>query len=364
MKERGRSRGRFRVFVAGCDGCWVWRCAAAWPWFLDGYWLVREGFTYRPAQAYDVRADDDALSILAPTRLIADPRRHAQPATATITLSSPLADVIRVRIEHHAGGRIRGRTSPCPVPANPRSTSRSPTSDASRSPPAGSPRGSRAATAGSSTSSADGRTLTPARAKTIGLATGPGPATYVYQQLTLGVGEQVYGLGERFGPVVKNGQTVDIWNADGGTSSEQAYKNVPFFWTNRGYGVFVNHPEQVSFEIGSEAVSRSQFSVPGEHLEYFVIHGPDAQGDPGQVHRADRPAAAGAASGRSGCGSPRRSPPTTTRRPSAASSTAWRSGRSRSASSISTASGCASSAGAISSGTRRPSRSRRRCWPG
>ena len=42
----------------------------------------------------------------------------------------------------------------------------------------------------------------------------------------------VYGLGERFGPFVKNGQTVDIWNADGGTASEQAYKNVPFYLTS------------------------------------------------------------------------------------------------------------------------------------
>ncbi|MFZ8324151.1 hypothetical protein ACO1K8_14780, partial [Staphylococcus aureus] len=47
---------------------------------------------------------------------------------------------------------------------------------------------------------------------------------FVHEQLDLGVGETIYGLGERFGPVVKNGQTVDIWNADGGTSSEQAYK--------------------------------------------------------------------------------------------------------------------------------------------
>ena len=35
-------------------------------------------------------------------------------------------------------------------------------------------------------------------------------------------------------PFVKNGQAVDIWNADGGTSSEQAYKNVPFYLTNAG----------------------------------------------------------------------------------------------------------------------------------
>ncbi|NJI21386.1 alpha-xylosidase, partial [Aeromonas veronii] len=39
--------------------------------------------------------------------------------------------------------------------------------------------------------------------------------TFVHEQLDLGVGELVYGLGERFGPLVKNGQTVDIWNADG-----------------------------------------------------------------------------------------------------------------------------------------------------
>ena len=66
-----------------------------------------------------------------------------------------------------------------------------------------------------------------------------------------------------------------MWNADGGTASEQAYKNVPFYLTNRGYGVFVNHPGRVSFEAGSEKVSRVQFSVSGESLEYFLIYGPE-----------------------------------------------------------------------------------------
>ena len=74
--------------------------------------------------------------------------------------------------------------------------------------------------------------------------------------------------------MVKNGQVVDLWNEDGGTSSELAYKNVPFYLSNRGYGVFVNHPEQVSYEIGSEKVERVQFSVPGEALDYFLIYGP------------------------------------------------------------------------------------------
>ena len=136
----------------------------------------------------------------------------------------------------------------------------------------------------------------------------------MHEQLDLGVGELVYGLGERFGPLVKNGQSVDVWNADGGTSSEQAYKNVPFYLSNRGYGVLVNHPGHVSFEVGSEAVERVQFSVAGEALEYLVIDGPtpptSSTGTPvsPDAPRACRP-------GRTDSGSRRASPPTTTRRP-------------------------------------------------
>ena len=63
--------------------------------------------------------------------------------------------------------------------------------------------------------------------------------------LELAVGETVYGLGERFTAYVKNGQRVDMWNADGGTASELAYKNIPFYMTNRGYGVFVEDTADV-----------------------------------------------------------------------------------------------------------------------
>jgi alpha-D-xyloside xylohydrolase len=97
---------------------------------------------------------------------------------------------------------------------------------------------------------------------------------YMREELDLGVGELVYGLGERFTPFVKNGQTVDIWNKDGGTSSEQTYKNIPFYLSSKGYGVLVNQPELVSFEVGSEKVKKVQFSVEGESLEYYVIDGP------------------------------------------------------------------------------------------
>ena len=102
----------------------------------------------------------------------------------------------------------------------------------------------------------------------------PEGKAYMRQQLDLSVNEHVYGLGERFGAFVKNGQSVDIWNEDGGTSTDQSYKNIPFYLTDKGYGVFVNHPEKVSFEIATEQVAKVEFSVPGEALDYFVINGP------------------------------------------------------------------------------------------
>ncbi|MFD0855293.1 alpha-xylosidase, partial [Actinomadura adrarensis] len=121
---------------------------------------------------------------------------------------------------------------------------------------------------------ADGRRLTGTRPKSTAVIDMDDGRHFVREQLDLGVDHFVYGLGERFGPLAKNGQTVDIWNADGGTASEQAYKNVPFFLTNAGYGVFVDHPGLVSFEVASEAVARAQFSVEGQSMRYFVIYGP------------------------------------------------------------------------------------------
>lgn len=97
---------------------------------------------------------------------------------------------------------------------------------------------------------------------------------FMLAQLALGVGEKVYGLGEQFTEFIKNGQRVRIFNENGGTSSEQAYKTVPFYLTNRGYGGFVDHSELVDFEVGSERSARCQFSVEGQRLKFYIINGP------------------------------------------------------------------------------------------
>jgi len=98
---------------------------------------------------------------------------------------------------------------------------------------------------------------------------------YMTAQLHLSVGEKVFGLGERFGPFVKNGQRVEIWNEDGGTSSEWTYKNIPFYMSNRGYGVFVDSTSNIVFEVQSERTTRVNITVPGEGIRFYIVYGPD-----------------------------------------------------------------------------------------
>ncbi|MDE6635333.1 MAG: alpha-xylosidase, partial [Lachnospiraceae bacterium] len=103
----------------------------------------------------------------------------------------------------------------------------------------------------------------------------PDDINYMCASTNLSVDEHIYGLGERFTAFVKNGQVVQMWNDDGGTSTQLSYKNVPFYMSDRGYGVFVNNTGKVEYEVGSEIAQRVQFSVLGESLEFSVICGAD-----------------------------------------------------------------------------------------
>ncbi|MCR5735076.1 MAG: alpha-xylosidase [Lachnospiraceae bacterium] len=97
---------------------------------------------------------------------------------------------------------------------------------------------------------------------------------YMVTELSLAPGECVYGLGERFTPFVKNGQSINTWNEDGGTSSDIAYKSIPFYMTNKGYGVFVDYTGNASFEVASDKVEYVGISVPEEEMRYVFIYGP------------------------------------------------------------------------------------------
>lgn len=236
--------------------------------FTDGYWRKRDGLTVlHPAHHLDSAPGPESLTVYAATRRIQDRGDTLDAPLITVTLTAPMNDVIRVTVEHFQGVTHRG-----PDFALEESTADISVSETSFT--------SGALTARINNGDnwaldflADGKRITGSGWKGMGIVSSPGGA-YVHEQLDLGVGEVVYGLGERFGPLIKNGQSIDIWNEDGGTSSEQSYKNVPFYFTNAGYGVLVDHPGKVSFEVASEMVTRTQFSVAGQSMSYLVIHGP------------------------------------------------------------------------------------------
>jgi alpha-D-xyloside xylohydrolase len=242
--------------------------------FTDGFWLVRDGYSMRHAthvQRAELLGEQGAISALIAPRVVENRGATLNIGTLDLRLDSPLDDVVRVRVAHHRGGKPA--LTYAITEHSPRVTLEGSEDSVSLT------TGRVQARLSTSTSwklsfEADGKVFAEQGAKGLSIVDAPGGKRFLSSQISLKVGENVYGLGERFTSFIKNGQTVDIWNADGGTSSEQAYKNIPFYLTNEGYGVFVNHTGLVSFEVASEAVEKVQFSAETEDIEYFVIYGP------------------------------------------------------------------------------------------
>lgn len=242
--------------------------------FTNGYWLIRPNFQMQYAtQAVRVEKRPDALHVLSACRPIHHRGDTLDGGTLDVTFTAPRENIIRVTVTHFAGKRDNAphfETYEEPVNAvieeNDEMVSFTSGKLTARVQKGENWRVDYVAE--------DGRVLTSSAFRGMGRALDKDTGkTYMSDSLMLDVGECVYGLGERFAAYVKNGQSIDMWNADGGTASEQTYKNIPFYMTNRGYGVFVEDTSDVSFEVASEKVERVQFSAEGETIVYDVIYG-------------------------------------------------------------------------------------------
>lgn len=258
--------------------------------FTNGYWMIRDGVDALYArEAYELAADatTESLNVLAPTSVVRGRYDTLNLPTFNVDITTPAEGVIRVCAEHWQGATEYpgfplnadepGNRDYVTVQANGNGDGEVGVNGADV-----------ALTTGGLTVKVvkgapwnltfigeDGKVLTESAGKSLGRfklgaesnvtaqpvsefgVTMDGSArdesdVFIAIQLHLSVGEDVYGLGERFGAYVKNGQSVDIWNEDGGTASEQGYKDIPFYMTSNGYGVLVNNRGHVSFEIGSE----------------------------------------------------------------------------------------------------------------
>ena len=243
--------------------------------FEMGQWFLLPGVeAIYPRTVTDVLIEDDALIMQGYNHDIYSRSSFIHGTLITARFSSPMANVIRVQLWHHKGQKPR-------LPAFD-------LNDGLQNGDSCIIRKDKTASLTSGHLSVHVPTtgdwnfafyrnhepLTESGYKAVGLFDKDGK-TYLRQQLSLGIGETIYGLGERFGALVKNGQNMDMWNDDAGTMSEFAYKNVPFYLSNQGYGVLVNHPGCVAYEVASHHVSRVQFSVQGESLDYYIFAGED-----------------------------------------------------------------------------------------
>ncbi|MGN0423972.1 MAG: alpha-xylosidase [Acetatifactor sp.] len=250
--------------------------------FSNGCWLQKEGYAcFSPAEVYFTRVEEDCVTLCAPTSKITSRGDTLGGINLTIKISAPYPEVLRVQTYHYLG--VQKKAPEFELAKMQTGLMKAEDSEAVIKVSNGTLRVEVNKSNGRITFFRGEEKLTSSGAKDLAYmkTDWKGDAynlrtddAYMREQLTLGVGELIYGLGERFSAFVKNGQTVDIWNEDGGTSTEQSYKNIPFFLSNKGYGVFVNHPEKVSFEVASEMVHKVGFTVPGESLDYFLINGP------------------------------------------------------------------------------------------
>ena len=233
--------------------------------FLNGYWLLGKGVKrILHADYVEQEQGEQSLCLYAAAKKIEKRDDTLNLPMLTTEITAVMDDVLKVDVYHHKGALDKGPSFvPCPCESG-----KIIINDSSIT--AG--KLSAKLSDGTIVFDYDGREIT-RREKTLSGYYTVDDRPYAAEYLRASVGEMFYGLGERFTPFVKNGQSVDIWNEDGGTASEQAYKNIPFILSSRGYGILVSSYGRVSFEVESEAVEDLQFSVPGERLTYYIIAG-------------------------------------------------------------------------------------------
>lgn len=238
--------------------------------FTDGFWVIKPGVTmYNAVQVQDSRWINDKFVVYCSHIPLNHRGQTLNAPLITLNFHTPREGVIALNVEHFQGSAQKLPAFELQEDGSKPNVKETPDQIVLQS-------GSLSAVVQKDNFRLDfyenGKRLTGLGNRHLGFAT-TSENKYIRVKLDIGVGEKIYGLGERFTPFVKNGQSVDIWNEDGGTASELAYKNIPFYITNRNYGVFVNSPGKVSYELCSEAVQSAQFSLPGNSLEFMVIGG-------------------------------------------------------------------------------------------
>ena len=91
---------------------------------------------------------------------------------------------------------------------------------------------------------------------------------------TLAPGERIYGCGESFTSLNKAGQKVHLSVTDPqGPETDGQYKPVPFYFSNRGYGIFMHTSAPVTADFGASYIGAQRLFMADEQVDLFVFFG-------------------------------------------------------------------------------------------
>lgn len=92
--------------------------------------------------------------------------------------------------------------------------------------------------------------------------------------LSLAPNERIYGCGESFTALNKVGQKVNMFVTDPqGPETDMMYKPVPFYMSNKGYGVFLHTTAPVTADFGATYIGTQKLFMADETLDMFVMLG-------------------------------------------------------------------------------------------
>ena len=91
---------------------------------------------------------------------------------------------------------------------------------------------------------------------------------------TLSPGEKIFGCGESFTSFDKRGQKLTLWTDDAnGVENQGEYKPIPFFMSNRGYGIFIHTTTPITLDFGHDFSGVNSMMVGDDALDLFVFLG-------------------------------------------------------------------------------------------
>ena len=91
---------------------------------------------------------------------------------------------------------------------------------------------------------------------------------------SLAPGERIYGCGESFTSLNKVGQKVHLSVTDPqGPETDGQYKPVPFFFSNRGYGIFMHTSAPVTCDFGASYIGADRLFMADEQMDFFIFLG-------------------------------------------------------------------------------------------